>query len=66
MDLHLLDAFAARSVDVTLADYHRNQRVPVSHPRRAHHRRRHTAVMMGTTLGVAAPAVATVVVLVAR
>ena len=66
MDMHLLDAFAARSVDVTLAEFHRNQRVPVAHPRRAHHRRRHAAVVMGTTLGVAAPAVATVAVLVAR
>ncbi len=66
MDMHLLDAFAARSVDTTLADFHRSQRVPVARPRRAHHRRRHTAVAMSTTLGLAAPAVAAAVVVVAR
>ncbi|QDB80548.1 hypothetical protein FHE66_07270 [Georgenia sp. 311] len=66
MDLHQLDAFAARSVDVTLAEFHRHQHLPVSRPVRPQYRRRHAAVAMGTTLGVAVPAVTTVVIAVVR
>jgi len=66
MDLHQLDAFAARSVDVTLAEFHRHQHHPAVRPVRPHHRRRHAAVAMGTTLGVAVPTVTSVVLAVTR
>lgn len=66
MDPHLLDSFAARMVGATLDDFTRNQRLSASRPRRSVARRRRSARALGTTLGVAAPAVAAVVVVVVR
>lgn len=66
MDPHLLDSFAARMVGATLEDFTRNQRLSASRPRRSATRRRRSAMALGTTLGVAAPAVGTVLVVVVR
>ncbi len=66
MDHHQLDAFAARMIGVTLEDFTYNQRVPAPRPRRSAARRRRAALALGTTLGVASPAVAAVVVMVVR
>ena len=66
MDPHQLDSFAAHMVGATLDDFARNQRLSATRPRRSARRRRRATRALGTTLGVAAPAAAAAVVVIAR
>lgn len=66
MHPHLLDSFAAAVIGTTLDELTRTQRMPAAKPVCRRGRPRRAAVALTTTVGIAAPALTAVVVVVAQ